>query len=272
MKTKSLNLPSSAKSPDFVALKKCITMKTIKKVNVDSNFGNCMQRVTHLNKKSRKPLVSFMIIILSSFLSCTSGSKNKDTMDSQALEKKLIAIGYSKLFLSDAKLLDSIWHDGRQQQHLLHIISTKESALDAKFLACEVLDYFKVKRIKENRKVLAASYVYALEQTSVEKNSKLGLTANPWGFLYELDDSGYLGKKVISYGTLALPYLKKLLNNNETVLYEGSKEAILGNSYQYRIKDFAAFYCSKITNKPIQFYKDTKDRDAEIERFKKEIK
>lgn len=248
-------------------------MKTIKKVNVDSNFGNGIQRIPHSNKRRMKLLVSFMSIISSSFLSCTSGSKNKNIMDSQALEKKLIATGYSKLFLSDTKLLDSIWHDGRQQQHLLHIINTKESStLEAKFLACEVLDYFKVKRIKENRKVLAESYVYALEQTSVEKNSKLGLTANQWGFLYELDDTGYLGKKVISFGTLALPYLKKLLNNNETVLYEGSKEATLGNSYQYRIKDFAAFYCSKITNKPIQFYKDTKDRDTEIERFKKEIK
>jgi hypothetical protein len=80
-----------------------------------------------------------------------------------------------------------------------------------------------------------------------------------------------LGKKVISFGKIALPFLVKLLDDDGTVFYEGSKEATIGNAYHYRIKDFAAFYISKITNNPIQFYKNYKDRDREIERLKKRI-
>ena len=63
-----------------------------------------------------------------------------------------------------------------------------------------------------------------------------------------------------------------LEDSNGLILYEGSQEATMGNSYQYRIKDIAAFYLSKITNIPIQFYQDFEKRDAEIERLKLLIK
>jgi hypothetical protein len=47
------------------------------------------------------------------------------------------------------------------------------------------------------------------------------------GHLYDEDDSGYLGKQLIKFG-----------------------DAAIGNSYLYRVKDFVAYYLSKITNPP----------------------
>ena len=50
---------------------------------------------------------------------------------------------------------------------------------------------------------------------------------------------------------------------------DGSKEATVGNGYQYRVKDFAAFYIAKIIDTPIAFHRDPADRDAAIEELRK---
>lgn len=193
-------------------------------------------------------------------------------MNTPNLEKKLIEIGYSNLFLSgDDEQLDSIWKDGVYQQNLEHIINSENSSLLVKFLAAEVLEHYDIKLPKEHNGELAKVYSYALENTSIENGNDVQLNGNLWGFLYEHNDLGYLGKKIVLLDTVAIPSLIQLLSKNGRILYEGSQEAMLGNSYQYRIKDFAAFYISKIKDIPIKFYQDIEKRDQEIERFKQRL-
>ena len=120
----------------------------------------------------------------------------------------------------------------------------------------------------EMKSFLAEIYFEALQYSSVESAYKYGLMGNLWGLVHE-EDYGEFGEMIIQLGPKAVPYLQQLLNNANAVLFEGSEEATIGNQYQYRIKDFAAFYLSKITNFPITFYQDSDQRDAEIERLKK---
>ncbi|HEX3045105.1 MAG TPA: hypothetical protein VHY08_10140 [Bacillota bacterium] len=81
-------------------------------------------------------------------------------------------------------------------------------------------------------------------------------------------DYGALGAHLVETGLKAVPYLTKILGNQDTFFYKGSQEATLGNSLGFRVKDAAAYYISKVTGIPVKFYQQTADRDAEIERLK----
>lgn len=194
------------------------------------------------------------------------------TMTLPPLEQKIIDIGYQTLFLSGSEVLKKdIWQSGDNQEELEQIAYSKESTLRGRFLAAEVLRHFKVEFKPEYTDLLSEAYVNALKETSLHDDDWWGLSANAWGFLYEHDHIGYVGKQLLLFGEPALPYLTELLDEERLVLYEGSQEATIGNAYRYRIKDFAAFYISKITHLPIQFYQDTEERDREIERFEKSL-
>ena len=84
--------------------------------------------------------------------------------------------------------------------------------------------------------------------------------------LYEHNDEGSLGISFIILGKASIPALLPLLQN-ETLHnhYVGSEEATIGNGYQYRIKDVAAYYLGKIGNHPMQYFPDLKERDRQIE-------
>ena len=141
-----------------------------------------------------------------------------------------------------------------------------------RFLASEVL--FQIDKTYPDNDILVVLgeiYSNTLKRSGISNEVDL-LPANAWGLLYEDDDVGFIGKRIIHIGNAAVPYLYELLNNEEGVLYEGSEEATIGNSYQYRIKDIAAFYIAKIKNIPITYYKEFDKRDKEIERLKARMK
>ena len=189
-------------------------------------------------------------------------------MSKEKLEDKLVEAGYQDLFFYGRdSTIEGIWQKGKNKKRLQRLIKRSGSSLHAKFLAAEVLREYNVPVKEKLKPFLAEAYVKALENTP--DIGVYQLIANLWGFLYEDDDPGVLGQLVIELGPLTVPYLAKLLDNEEMPLYEGSSEATYGSSFGYRIKDFAAYYLSKILNIPIQFYRDLKERDAEIERFKK---
>ncbi len=191
-------------------------------------------------------------------------------MTQEELEEKLVTAGYRNLFFYGREdPIEEIWNEGKNKRKLALLIKSATSSLLAKFLAAEVLREYNIPFGREIKKILPEAYVKALENAANFETYQLN--ANYWGFLYEENDPGDLGKQIIEFGQVAVPYLIKLLDNNETPIYEGSSEATLGSSYLYRIKDFAAFYLFKITNIPIQFYHDLKKRDAEIERYKEEL-
>ena len=197
-------------------------------------------------------------------------SRQKRAYNKNKLETILVKTGFQRLFMYGNKsLAKTIWEDGKNAASFKHIIASGTASLYAKFLAAEVLRYFEVKLDPQNHSVLAEIYANALKNTSADRENSVRLNGNLWGFLYETNDAGYLGQQFIRFGDAAIPPLTKLLEDSAgRILYEGSKEATMGNAYQYRIKDFATFYISKIKDIPITFYRDLKERDKEIEKLR----
>ena len=72
------------------------------------------------------------------------------------------------------------------------------------------------------------------------------LPANLWGFLDYDDYDGPLGERLLATGASAVPELRRLLDDEAPLIYAGSREAMLGNSFQYRVKDAARYYLAKI--------------------------
>ncbi len=200
-------------------------------------------------------------------------TKKKQTMHTSSLAQQLEDSGYRQLFLTGKqKGAKEIWQEGKNKNALEKLLADENTSLYAQFLAIEILRRFKVDVDSKHNSQLAKAYTYALKHSSADQKKYSSITGNAWGLLYEEDHLGHLGKQMVALGKSAIPELVKLLDNNHgKILYEGSEEATIGNGYQYRIKDFAAFYLSKITQTPITFYQDLAKRDAEIERFKKAL-
>ena len=191
-------------------------------------------------------------------------------MKTNDLERRLMEARYTGLFLhGNNSQAESLWNDGKNRRSFENIIEKADSPPEAKFLSAEVLRHFRVQSNPKHAPMLAEAYAYALAHSSIEKEDYWFLDGNLWGFLYEMDDAGPLGKQLVEFGEAAIPHLKKLLDDNAKIIYEGSQEATIGNEYQYRIKDFAAFYISKIKNIPVVFHQELTKRDEEIERLKR---
>ena len=64
-------------------------------------------------------------------------------------------------------------------------------------------------------------------------------------------------------------YLDDVLLSDEFLVVPGlSEEAIIGNSYGYRVNDFAAFFISQICHLPYVVDKRPQERDGEIDRLR----
>ncbi len=196
----------------------------------------------------------------------------------ETIARNLTDAGYSGLFLSgDRSLSNSIWQNGENRIYLEQIVQNSNYSDFARILASEVL-YEKVPDYppQEWGETLAYLYSQALVLTGMETGG-LQITGNLWGFMYHTDklgikDYGTLGTHLVNTGIKAIPYLTKLLDNSESIFYEGSQEATLWGSLKYRVKDAAAFYLGKIAGIPVKFYEQNVDRDAEIERLKEALK
>ena len=187
-----------------------------------------------------------------------------------ALEDHLDTTSYTTLFLyTDQSTLDSIWQDGQSKKALFQIITHPRTYYFTKLKAAEILLHYKIFLPEETYPTLAHVYTQALAYSSFEKSNYNNISGNAWGLLYESDHVGILGSRLLLLDTFATLPLINLLNDSDAqILYEGSKEATMGNSYHYRVKDIAAFYLSKIHVIPITFYpKDLKKREEEIEKL-----
>lgn len=205
---------------------------------------------------------------------CLSIEKNMSQEALQTISASLTDAGYAGLFLSgDRGLSDSIWQNGENRTYLEQIVQSSDYPDLARILASEVL-YEKVPDYPPAGwdNTLAYLYSQALALTGVETGG-LQITGNQWGYMYHSDevgiqDYGTLGLHLVETGITAISHLTKLLDNTDIIFYEGSREATLGNSLRYRVKDAAAYFIGKITGTPVQFYEQLADRDTEIERLK----
>lgn len=139
------------------------------------------------------------------------------------------------------------------------IVIDEKAPTKARLLACEVLiknefTFLRDEEVKIDR--VAAIYTNALV------NNTTGM-ANSWGFLYEP-----IGIMLVMLGEEAIPELVKLLDNETIHRYHGSEEATVGNGYQFRVKDFAAYYICRIKNIEAIYHKTHAAQDTEIEKLK----
>ena len=202
--------------------------------------------------------------------------KNIDINESK-LASKLTEAGFSGLFqYGERSLCDSIWQDGKNQKTLISIVSNTKHNDYTRLLASEVL-YAKTNEYPPANLDDALAYIYSQALEISGENEGSLLSGNLWGFMYHTDrlgisNYGILGKHLIECGISAIPNLKKILDNDNLLYYEGSRDATTGNMLKYRVKDAAAYYIGKIAGVPIQFYENYPERDAEIERLKDKLK
>src|SRR5262249_17235374 len=85
------------------------------------------------------------------------------------------------------------------------------------------------------------------------------------------EDSDYVafaGKALVECGTVALPYLRPLLDDIRPAWVRGSEEATISEFHHYRRADFAYHYACLILGTAPRFDPDPRKRDPEIARLK----
>ena len=193
-------------------------------------------------------------------------NKNRTNTKSNTITKKLMEDHYGDFFnyaIQD-EIISTVWAEARGVAPLKAIVINEKAPTKARLLACEVLmknefTFLRDKDVKIDR--VAAIYTDALV------NNTTGM-ANSWGLLYEHSDEGLIGIMLVILDAEAIPELVKLLDNETIHLYDGSEEATVGNGYQFRVKDFAAYYICKIKNIKAVYHETHAARDEEIERLK----
>lgn len=178
-------------------------------------------------------------------------------MSANGLDARLAA----RLFLrGDVSAEDAVWGGGAHRAELEAVIADQGRAPLERVLAAEVLW-----RCAPDASRTGFGEIYARALTV----SSADLPANLWGFLfYDSDDDGPLGDRLLATGAEAVPELVRLLDDDTPMTYAGSREAMLGNSLHYRVKDAAGYYLAKITGVDITFPTDREARDAELERLR----
>lgn len=139
----------------------------------------------------------------------------------------------------------------------LHALALDQRAdLGARFLAAETVlccgpDMFSA----DERGEVGSLYARALR-------SQLPGVANEWAFPF--GSLGLAGEHVVGLGTAAVPALATLLDDAAPIRYEGSKDAMVAESYQYRVKDLAAQLIAAILGLPYPRSSGRLARDAVI--------
>lgn len=181
------------------------------------------------------------------------------------LAERLLDFGYTDLFQRlDTQALDSIWSEADAPRSLERLAADAGAPLQARFLAAEaLLTRRSGDRLDERiKREIAAVYRAALVD-------HLPGAANSWS-----DPSGALGlsgENAVKLGPIAVQTLSELLEDERSVIYEGSREAVEAASYNFRIKDLAALLISRITGDPFPDSKDPKTRDAAIAALKRRL-
>ncbi len=85
--------------------------------------------------------------------------------------------------------------------------------------------------------------------------------ANPWGLP---GDPGPLSQQVIALGKAATGPLLDALDDATAMTYSGSREATVGNSYHWRVKDQAAALLAALRGEALVPDVDPKKRDKAI--------
>ncbi|MCB9230096.1 MAG: hypothetical protein H6581_00410 [Bacteroidia bacterium] len=191
------------------------------------------------------------------------------TAQAKQLEEKLLERSFGPYFYYPPyeATLSNIWNSQSGPAVLQELIRSDEAATLARLIACETLYATDLLYLQEaGVDHVAEIYCKALSEDVT------GM-ANSWGLLWENDDLGPQGKRLRMCAQSANPFLLPLLDDDRVrTNYQGSEEATLGNLAGYRVKDFAAFYLSKINRIPLEYHREVAERDAAIEVLREKVK
>jgi hypothetical protein len=176
----------------------------------------------------------------------------------------LLDEGYVGLFMrSDESAAEKIWNRAGSPDRLHDLALHSAGPSLARFLAAEVLF---VKDLEfppaQARELLAGLYAQALA-------GGFTVMANPWGLPGALD--GPVVVHLLSLGDAVLQPLSHLLDDDAELSYSGSKEATVGNSFGFRVKDLAATVICATLGLPFQSTRDRTSRDALIAQLRQRL-
>jgi hypothetical protein len=167
---------------------------------------------------------------------------------------------YAELFLSlDAAALDEVWASAGPRA-LRQTAADDRARAPCRFLCAEVL-FARDPTFPDGLDPGGLAYVYA---RALATNATQ--MANPWGLPGELD--GPVAQHVLTLGPPAAAAFASLLDDPTEVLYGGSQDATVGNSYRYRVKDVAASIVAAVLGIDYAVAPDPATRDERIERLK----
>jgi hypothetical protein len=178
----------------------------------------------------------------------------REPSDMHTLAKRLTDSGYERLFLSDDKELAALSQPATLDR-LEQLVRDDSQASEARFLAGEILARKRAEHFPPAATAASLARAYAGALKAV-------VEANPWGMPGQLDEPA--GQHLVALGRDAVPALVPLLDDAREVIYGGSKEAMVGNSYHWRVKDFAAFFLARIVGRAFAASPDAATRDKAI--------
>jgi len=207
-------------------------------------------------------LGGLVLLALGLWMSVSCQPATQRGRDTTTLEKQLLDLGYTNLFLRlNEKDLYAIWEQANAPEQLARLVFDESASHEARFLAAEIL-FRKQETFPAQDSVERLAKLYAIALQNAQ-------SGNLWGLPGHLDSLP--AEHYVSLGESAIPTLIPLLRDEREVVYEGSWQATYGNRYRYRVKEFAAFYISQILDIPYEVHVEPTERDAEIERLRSYI-
>jgi hypothetical protein len=168
---------------------------------------------------------------------------------------------YAEVFLSlNEAVLDEVWARA-DPRALRSTVADPGAPGPCRFLCAEVL-FARDPAFPDQMDEAGLAHVYA--GALISNATQM---ANPWGLPGALD--GPVAQHVLALGPPAAAAFARLLHDPTEVLYGGSKEATVGNSYRYRVKDVAASIVAAVLGIDYAVAFDPATRDERIERLRR---
>lgn len=210
-----------------------------------------------------------LLVIFILFNSCLHKTENT-SMETiyQKIKKQIKNIDLTAITLQEENSdVIEILQDIKYDKILKEIVIDSTTNTFTALKAAELILKKNVRLTDQDKTLLAQVYAANLQLLGDETFFKFNI--DDWCRPHLNNEFGRLGKRFLVFDEKSITPLAEIVaNGNEFIQYEGSEESTEMDFYRYRIKDFAAFYISKIKDIPMAFYQDFEKRDAEIERLK----
>jgi hypothetical protein len=161
--------------------------------------------------------------------------------------------GYWELVSGD--LADEAWRASRDGAALHELVRDHNAGARARLLAAELLFRHGQRPDGISDEGLAEIYVDGL------RAGVFAQFANPLGI--PSGSLGPVGRRIVSLGQAAVAPLREALDDDGELTFAGSREATIGNSFGWRVKDSAAWLLAAIAGEDFEPDPDPRRREEE---------